>query len=127
MPTDCARVLVIDDEAVLRTLLRDMLSACGYDADVAEDGAAGLERYRSQRYNAVITDLLMPVVDGHATILVLKKINPQVRIVAVSGATRADSVARAALAGVKHYLAKPYSAGTLLTVLRDVLQKAPTA
>jgi two-component system capsular synthesis sensor histidine kinase RcsC len=89
MPTDSARVLVIDDEAVLRGLLRDMLSACGYDADVAEDGAAGLARFQAQRYDAVITDLLMPGMNGFDVVAALRTIDPAVRIIMLTGSAPA--------------------------------------
>jgi two-component system capsular synthesis sensor histidine kinase RcsC len=112
MPTDAARVLVIDDEAVLRGLLRDMLSACGYDADVAEDGAAGLARYQSRRYNAVITDLLMPGMNGFEVVDALRTIDPEVRIIMLTGSAPALTAGRARESGVT-LLHKPIALGEL--------------
>ena len=112
MPTECARVLVIDDEAVLRGLLRDMLAACGYDADLAADGAAGLERYRSQRYNAVITDLLMPGMNGFEVVDALRMIDPEVRIIMLTGSARPLTSSRARESRVT-LLHKPIALGEL--------------
>jgi DNA-binding response OmpR family regulator len=100
MPTDSARVLVIDDEVMLRGLLRDMLLACGYEADVAEDGAAGLARYQSERYTAVITDFLMPGMDGFEVVAALRTIDPHVRVIMLTGSAAEMTVGRARESGV---------------------------
>ena len=100
MATDSARILVIDDEAVLRGLLRDMLSACGYVADVAEDGAAGLARFQTQRYDAVITDLVMPGMNGFEVAAALRTLDPAVRIILLTGSAPSLTSAQARESGV---------------------------
>ena len=112
MPTDATRVLVIDDEAVLRGLLRDMLSACGYEADVAEDGAAGLARYQAQRYRAVITDLLMPGMNGFEVAAALRTIDPEARIIMLTGSAPELTAGQARESGVT-LLHKPIALGEL--------------
>jgi two-component system, NarL family, capsular synthesis sensor histidine kinase RcsC len=93
-------VLVIDDEAPLRGVLRDMLSACGYDADVAEDGIAGLARFQARRYDAVITDLVMPGMNGLEVAAALRGIDPGVRIILLTGSAPALTAGRARESGV---------------------------
>jgi DNA-binding response OmpR family regulator len=100
MPTDATRVLVIDDEAVLRGLLREMLFACGYEADVAENGAAGLARYQARRHRAVITDLLMPGMNGFEVVAALRTIDPEVRIIMLTGSAPALTTERARQWGI---------------------------
>ena len=112
MPTDAARVLVIDDEAVLRGLLREMLSACGYDVDVAEDGASGLARYQDQPYRAVITDLLMPGMNGFEVVAALRAIDPEARIIMLTGSAPEPTARRAQESGVT-LLHKPIALGAL--------------
>ena len=58
------RILVIDDDRYVRTLLRDLLEAWGYETDVAADGREGLGLFHRGRYDVVMTDLAMPGVDG---------------------------------------------------------------
>jgi two-component system, NarL family, capsular synthesis sensor histidine kinase RcsC len=99
MPTE-GRVLVIDDEAVLRGLLRDMLSACGYDADVAEDGLTGLAQFQANRYDAVITDLLMPGMNGFEVAAALRTLDPEVRIILLTGSAPNLTAKQAREAGV---------------------------
>ena len=70
----------------------------------------------------VLTDMMMPVMDGFATIQALRKINPQVKIVAASGLAANGMVAKAANAGIKHFLSKPYTADAILRLLADILE-----
>jgi len=112
MPSDPVRVLVIDDEAVLRGLLQDMLAACGYKADVAESGAAGLARYQAERYRAVITDLLMPEMNGFEVVTALRTIDPAVRVIMLTGSAPAQTAGRARESGIT-LLHKPIALGDL--------------
>ena len=68
--------------------------------------------------------MMMPVLDGPATIHALLRINPAVKIVAASGLNANGGVAKASGAGIKHFLTKPYTAGTLLKVMRAILAEA---
>jgi YesN/AraC family two-component response regulator len=72
----------------------------------------------------VLTDMMMPVMDGPAMINALMRINPLVKIIAASGLKANDSVAKAAGGGVKHFLTKPYTAGMLLKTMRAILDEA---
>jgi two-component system capsular synthesis sensor histidine kinase RcsC len=100
MTTNVPRVLVIDDEAVLRGLLRDMLSACGYDVDLADNGAAGVACFKQKSYRAVITDLLMPGMDGFEVAGVLRTIDPAVKIIMLTGSAPHLTAGRAREAGL---------------------------
>jgi two-component system, NarL family, capsular synthesis sensor histidine kinase RcsC len=107
-----ARVLVIDDELVLRALLRDMLSVCGYQADVAEDGPAAISRFQQERYDAVITDLLMPGMNGFEVASALRSIDPAVKIIMLTGSAPEMAAGRARESGVT-LLHKPIALGEL--------------
>jgi len=117
MATDSRRVLVIDDEAVLRSLFRDMLSACGYEVDVAEDGAAGLARFRQQRYEAVITDLLMPGMNGLEVAAALRTIDADVPVILLTGSAPALTAGRARESGVTVLLHKPIALADLKSAI----------
>jgi two-component system, NarL family, capsular synthesis sensor histidine kinase RcsC len=112
MATDGARVLVIDDEAVLRGLLCDMLLACGYDADVAEDGERGIAKFQKNRYDAVITDLLMPGMNGFEVVSALRTIDPDVRVIVLTGSAPEQTAGRARASRVA-LLHKPIALGDL--------------
>ena len=116
-------VLVVDDEAAVRQITRQTLEAFGYRVLLASDGAeaAAIFASRKQDIAVVLTDMMMPLMDGPMTIQVLIRIDPQVRIIAASGLNSNGMVAKAASAGVRHFLPKPYTAETLLKVLKQVL------
>ena len=112
MTTHSARILVIDDEAVLRGMLQEMLAAFGYDADVAENGAAGVARFRERDYATVITDLLMPGMNGLEVVTALRTIDPLINIILLTGSAPSLTTARAREMGVT-LLHKPIALGDL--------------
>jgi PAS domain S-box-containing protein len=112
-------VLVVDDEISVRTVMQQTLEAFGYRVVLACDGVDAVSVY-AQRYAeiaVVITDMMMPIMDGPALIQVLAKINPQVKIITTSGLTGQYQSGKASLP----YLSKPYTTETLLQTLATVL------
>jgi PAS domain S-box-containing protein len=117
-------ILIIDDETSVREVTKRTLEAFGYRAMVAADGTLGAEAYAVHHADValVITDMMMPGMDGPATMAALKTINPDVRIIAASGLAEESRVARALEAGALLVLSKPFTAGVLLRTLRDLLR-----
>ncbi|TDU73037.1 PAS domain S-box-containing protein [Prosthecobacter fusiformis] len=116
-------VLVVDDEKTIREITQQTLEAFGYKALLAADGAEAVTLYAQHRASVsiVLTDMMMPVMDGPATIKVLRNINPSLKIIAASGISTNEAVTKAAGQGVKHFVSKPYTAESLLRVLRECL------
>ncbi len=112
-------VLVVDDEDEVRQITRQTLETFGYRVLLASDGAEATALYAARRQDiaAVLTDMMMPTMDGPAAIQVLIRINPDVRIIAASGLNANGMESRAINAGVKHFIPKPYTAETLLKTL----------
>ena len=110
---------MVDDEDAVRQVTQQTLESFGYRVVLAADGIEAVSIYaaRKQEIAVVITDMMMPVMDGPRMIQVLLRINPQVRIIAASG-LHAD----AASMGVRQFIPKPYTAETLLKTLHQVLQ-----
>jgi PAS domain S-box-containing protein len=120
-------ILVADDEARIREVTRKMLEAFGYRTVLAADGAEALALYERHRGEiaAVLTDMMMPVLDGAATIRALREIDPGVRVIAVTGLSRgADTTSDAAPAARTRRLSKPYTTEELLRVLDSLLRQA---
>jgi CheY-like chemotaxis protein len=119
-------ILVIDDEAAVRELAKNVLETFGYRALVASDGAEAIAIYAERRdeIEAEVTDLMMPVMDGPATIRALRRLDPEVKIIAVSGLTGNGRMLEAAQAGVKSFLPKPYTAERLLKAVSEILSGA---
>lgn len=118
-----SRVLVIDDEAAVRESVSAILSDVGYVVAEAADGIAGVESLRHSAADAVVMDIYMPLRDGFETIRELRRVNPEVRIIAISGGTRGDfdPLKAAEMLGADRALRKPFAMADLLTALTDVL------
>jgi PAS domain S-box-containing protein len=119
-------ILVVDDEASILTITSQTLQTFGYRVLTASDGADAVAIYAEHKNEiaVVLTDMMMPLMDGAATIHALTRINPVIKIVAVSGLNANGDVANASGAGVKHFLTKPYTAEILLKTMRTVLDEA---
>ena len=117
-------VLVVDDEADVRQVVQQILEAFGYSVLLAADGieASALYASRKEEIAVVVTDMMMPLMDGPATIQALMNLNPQGRIIAASGLSTSSNAAKAAKEGAKQFISKPYTTATLLQTLHTVLQ-----
>jgi PAS domain S-box-containing protein len=116
-------VLLVDDEPSILTITRRTLEAFGYQVLTASNGAVAVATYAQSRHKIAVAliDMMMPVMDGRATIHSLKQINPAIKIIAASGLSAKSDVSMAGDAGAKSFLSKPYSAETLLKTLRLVI------
>lgn len=102
-----------------------MVIKAGFEMVTANDGEEGIKLFREHQFDLVITDIIMPVMEGIETILQLRKINPGVKIIAMSGGgqVRADNYLNTATAlKVNAVLKKPFSYEELLTALSSTLQ-----
>jgi CheY-like chemotaxis protein len=117
-------LLVVDDEPVLVGLAEELLSGLGYDTVGCSDAVAALRALRDapQRFAAVITDELMPVLSGTQLTEALRQFAPQLPVLLVSGYGGALLASRATAAGVTRVLAKPLQRAELARALADVLR-----
>lgn len=117
-------LLVVDDEAAVREITRQTLESFGYRVLVASGGAEAIALYAAgqREIRAVLTDLMMPGMDGPAAIQALKEINPAVRVIAASGLNVENLVAKARLAGATQFLPKPYTTDAMLKAFQTALK-----
>ena len=125
-------VLVVDDEEAIRTVASDVLAQHGYRVVVAENGeaAAAVFSAHAEQIELVLTDLDMPVMDGHRFVRVIKQMNPDLRVIVSTGrpgALRAPSAAASLekLPGVA-FLDKPYTISQMLHAVGAQLSAAAT-
>lgn len=117
-------ILVVDDEAVIRSIATQTLEAYGYRAVTASDGAqaVGLCAKHLAELQLLLTDIAMPIMDGPATIRAVRTLLPRLPVIVASGSDSAtDSPVLKELA-VQTFLHKPYSADELLRTVHDVLK-----
>src|SRR6266581_894580 len=121
---DVARILVMDDDELLRGALRVVLEGAGYEVIEAGDGNAGLQLQREQAADVVLVDIFMPERDGLEVIKALHGEQPQPTIVAMSGGGRTGQIEvleAAAALGASRTLVKPFEPRQLLKVIRELL------
>lgn len=119
-----ARILVIDDELQVRELLQDILEEAGYEVVLSSDGKEAIEVQQNEPADLIITDLIMPEKEGIETIRELKKLFPDVTIVAMSGGGVVGPKAYLKIAqgvGAKWTFTKPIERDKLLQGIRDLL------
>ena len=120
-----ARILIIDDEPQIRSMLKLMLERDGYEVVEAQDGVAGIKVYRQNPADLIITDLIMPNKDGIGMIIDLKKEFPEVKIIAMSGGglNKPDGYLKGAKKlGAVCTLTKPIDREEMLRVVKDILK-----
>lgn len=121
------RILLIDDDNQLRKMLERLLGRVGYDITACGDGRTGLKLFgKAGPWDLIITDIVMPEVEGIDFIVQIREINPKVPIVAISGGGRNNPQAYLKMAdklGADAGLAKPFSNTELLDVVQDLVNR----
>ena len=119
-----ARVLVVDDSALSRRTLRQILEPAGYDVAEAEDGLSALERYFLEKPDAVLLDLVMKGMYGLDVLTKLRELDAQARVVVVSADIQTSSQEMAEAAGARGFVVKPFDKADILKVLETALAGA---
>ena len=118
-----ATILIIDDEEIIRVLLRSALEVEGYGVTEAANGREGLELYRQRPTNLVITDIVMPELNGLDMLLELTREFLHAKVIAISGAGEEKNVLDVAkLLGARQTFQKPFSMPHLLGAVRYELE-----
>ncbi len=122
------RILVIDDDDLMLSVLREILETANYEVATADSGERGLELFRSVQPDLVITDLIMPRTDGVHVIEEIRRRSPDVRIIAMSGTPRIDTMGEAVQAEANRVIAKPFDQDEILDAIAELLEyTAPSA
>lgn len=117
------RILVIDDEKKLVSLLSRALSASGYQVRSAYSGTKGLELLRTGKYELVVLDLLLPDINGISLLLDAMSTRPDQRVLVLSALTDVESKVRCLELGASDYLPKPFALAELLARVRAQLRQ----
>lgn len=120
-------ILVVDDDPEVRHVLRAILESAGYLVAEADNGRQALVECRQQRVDLIITDLVMPDVEGIETIKIVRKTYPGLRIIAISGAFGGEYLRIAQLLGADVALPKPLRMDSLLAAVRQIFQNCEAA
>lgn len=117
-------ILIVDDEAPIREIFRDCLESYGYTVLEAKDGmeaAVVFEKHRSE-IQLVVTDMMMPTMDGAAVIRLLRRMSPGIKIVVVSGMAEEQQLSEGLKKNIQGFLQKPFKAERILKTIDEVLK-----
>jgi DNA-binding response OmpR family regulator len=122
-----SKILLVDDDDLVANLLHKILTRAKHQVFRARDGAAALQLYDSRAVDLVLTDLIMPDMDGLELIRKLRQADPALKIIAMSGGGRNTSGSYLSIAqqmGAARTLAKPFSGEELVAAIETVLGKS---
>ncbi len=117
-------VLIIEDDDFVQKMLKQTFERAGYEVATAPNGRIGIKLYQNKPYDVVITDLIMPDMEGIETITHLRKDNPDVKVIAISGGGRNkpdDYLHMAEKLGASRTFTKPVNRQELLTAVKEMV------
>jgi len=120
------RILVVDDDATSRKGLQDLVAAWGYDASAAGDGREALERMAERSPSVVVSDLVMPGLDGMGLLAALQRDYPGTALIILTGQGTIESAVQAMKDGAFDYLTKPVDPTRLRLLLDKALERTET-
>ncbi len=123
--TGSETILLVDDEKTVRQVEEEIISAIGYKVIAASSGKEAVDIYKVQKdeIDIVVLDMIMPEMGGEKTFQALKRINPDVNVLIVSGYSVTDQATRILEQGIGEYIQKPFGMKSLSQKLREVLDK----
>ncbi|MEP7296340.1 MAG: chemotaxis response regulator CheY [Burkholderiales bacterium] len=128
-PTDL-RFLIVDDFSTMRRIVRGLLKEIGYNnADEAEDGAVALNALKAGKFDFVVSDINMPVMNGFELLTAIKSDDSlkHLPVLMVTAEARKEDIVRAAQEGAAGYIVKPFTKATLEEKVQKIMQKLTAA
>ncbi len=120
------RFLIVDDFSTMRRVMRALLKEIGFEhAEAAEDGGVALEMLKKSKFDFVITDILMPNMNGFELLTAIKADESlrQIPVLMVTAEARKDDIVRSMQGGAAGYIVKPFTRVTLEERIRKILEK----
>jgi two-component system, NtrC family, response regulator HydG len=121
---DAARILVVDDRPEMAEMVADALSERGYAAIATSSGHEAIHRLRTERFDALVTDLRMPEVDGLALLRVSLELDPSRPVIMMTAHGTFDAAVQTTREGAYHYLTKPFRIEALSRLIEQALRRS---
>ncbi len=115
------RILVIDDEEIVRVSCKKCLILEGYDVDVAANGIEGLALTEHNNYDVILTDLKMPDMDGMELLTKVKGKYPNTKVIMITGYSTVEHAVKAMRMGAFNYIEKPFTPDSLIEAIKEAL------
>ena len=117
------KILIVEDESKLATLLKEAISSYCYSITLAVDGKEGITKFLKVKPDIVITDIMMPNLDGLDMTIEIKKINPKTPIIILSAFSDKDKLLKAIDVGISKYFIKPFDPDEVLNYITQLAQE----
>lgn len=125
MTKEPKQILVIDDDRAIRESIAFFLQQEGHRVTACADGEEGVQRFETAMFDLVITDIMMPRQDGLGAIIQMQQINPDIKVIAISGADMRDTLLGAAsIFGAKHTIRKPFTRQQIVWTVANVFDES---
>lgn len=118
-----SRILVVEDDNQIQELIVEFLSSQDYDVDVANDGVEGYEKFKENKYDLVILDVMMPRLDGHALCKMIRNLDKEVSIIFLTALGDEESEIKGFDLKADDYISKPFSFNILIKRVEAVLRR----
>ncbi len=118
-----SKVLIVDDEVLINKLLETRLTRDEFKVDVAFDGIEALKKARSNKYDVILTDLMIPNIAGRELIMELQnsKLNSETPIIVLSSLSSDELIVDILASGVKDYIVKPFSLNVVIAKIKQLM------
>ena len=120
---DGVNILVVDDEKVMRSFISDALTDAGYKVEVASNGEEALSKIKHSPFEILLTDLMMPGMDGIEVIQKVKEVNSNVCAIVITGYPSIETAVEAMRKGAYDYIAKPFKLDELMIVVKRAIER----
>jgi len=121
------RILIIDDDHHILLMVKKMLERAGFEVDLAANGEEGLKLFKKMPVELVITDIIMPEKEGLETIREMKRLAPDLKIIAMSGGGKVSSknyLDTAKIFGATRIMAKPFTQKQMVSTVQELMGEA---
>lgn len=116
-----AKILVVDDEVMLRKILTKILGQAGYKVATASNGDEAVQKIKKGHFDVVIIDMRMPVKDGSQALPVIESLHPKLKIIVLTGYPLSPEIEEKVALGRYHYMVKPFDNQELISKVQSLL------
>jgi DNA-binding NtrC family response regulator len=116
------KILVIDDEPIVRTSCEKVLVPDGYEVKTVENGQKGIETLEREQFNLILLDLKMPVIDGVEVLKIIKERWPETRVIILTGYSTVETAVKTLRLGAFNFIEKPFAPDKLLSAVKEAIK-----
>jgi diguanylate cyclase (GGDEF)-like protein len=118
----CARLLIVDDEEIMREFLKEVLGDQGYAIDLACSGRDAVKKMKAAEYDVVITDIVMPELDGLGVVAAAKELPYEVAVIVMTGYASMETAVESMKLGASDYITKPFNIDQIRIIVSNTLE-----